>query len=102
MVSDVSSYVDSTRQAFEGINPLLKNDIANIRSDNESILVLANRLTGQDLPDNESDQLVEQGVTRINKELYLLDSMYNLLVRVNQFNEKTCFSQKYSWLMNLG
>lgn len=88
LVSDVSSYVDSTRQAFEGINPLLKNDIANIRSDNESILVLANRLTGQDLPDNESGQLVEQGVTRINKELYLLDSMYNLLVRVNQFNEK--------------
>ncbi|MBL3643357.1 YhgE/Pip domain-containing protein [Bacillus sp. RHFB] len=88
LVSDVSSYVDSTRQAFEGINPLLKNDIANIRSDNESILVLANRLTGQDLPDNESNQLVEQGVTRINKELYLLDSMYNLLVRVNQFNEK--------------
>ncbi|WHY15341.1 YhgE/Pip domain-containing protein [Peribacillus frigoritolerans] len=88
LVSDVSSYVDSTRQAFEGINPLLKNDIAKIRSDNESILVLANRLTGQDLPDNESDQLVEQGVTSINKELYLLDSMYNLLVRVNQFNEK--------------
>ena len=88
LVSDVSSYVDSTRQAFEGINPLLKNDIANIRSDNESVLVLANRLTGQDLPGNESDQLVEQGVTRINKELYLLDSMYNLLVRVNQFNEK--------------
>lgn len=88
LVSDVSSYVDSTRQAFEGINPLLKNDIENIRSDNESILVLANRLTGQDLPDNESVQLVEQGVTRINKELYLLDSMYNLLVRVNQFNEK--------------
>ncbi|MCK2019798.1 YhgE/Pip domain-containing protein [Peribacillus frigoritolerans] len=88
LVSDVSSYVDSTRQAFGGINPLLKNDIAKIRSDNESILVLANRLTGQDLPDNESDQLVEQGVTRINKELYLLDSMYNLLVRVNQFNEK--------------
>ncbi|MFJ7852278.1 YhgE/Pip family protein [Peribacillus frigoritolerans] len=88
LVSDVSSYVDSTRQAFEGINPLLKNDIENIRSDNESILVLANRLTGQDLPDNESDQLGEQGVTRINKELYLLDSMYNLLVRVNQFNEK--------------
>jgi len=88
LVSDVSSYVDSTRQAFEGINPLLKNDIENIRSDNESILVLANRLTGQDLPDNESDQLVEQGVTRINKELYLLESMYNLLVRVNQFNEK--------------
>ncbi|ASS93518.1 YhgE/Pip domain-containing protein [Peribacillus simplex] len=88
LVSGVSSYVDSTRQAFEGINPLLKNDIANIRSDNESVLVLANRLTGQDLPGNESDQLVEQGVTRINKELYLLDSMYNLLVRVNQFNEK--------------
>ncbi|MEE3951178.1 YhgE/Pip domain-containing protein [Peribacillus frigoritolerans] len=88
LVLDVSSYVDSTRQAFEGINPLLINDIANIRSDNESILVLANRLTGQDLPDNESNQLVEQGVTRINKELYLLDSMYNLLVRVNQFNEK--------------
>ncbi|MBT2715464.1 YhgE/Pip domain-containing protein [Bacillus sp. ISL-57] len=88
LVSDVSSYVDSTRQAFEEINPLLKNDIANIRSDNESILVLANRLTGQGLPGNESDQLVEQGVTRINKELYLLDSMYNLLVRVNQFNEK--------------
>jgi putative membrane protein len=88
LVSDVSSYVDSTRQAFEGINPLLKNDIENIRSDNESILVLANRLTGQDLPDNESNQLVEQGITRINKELYLLDSMYNLLVRVNQFNEK--------------
>ncbi|MGE7594794.1 YhgE/Pip family protein [Peribacillus frigoritolerans] len=88
LVSDVSSYVDSTRQAFEGINPLLKNDIENIRSDNESILVLANRLTGQDLPDNESDRLVEQGVTRINKELYLLDSMHNLLVRVNQYNEK--------------
>ncbi|TDL89929.1 YhgE/Pip domain-containing protein [Vibrio vulnificus] len=88
LVTDVSSYVDSTRQAFEGINPLLKNDIANIRSDNESILVLANRLTDQDLPGNESDQLVEQGVKRINKELYLLDSMYNLLVRVNQFNEK--------------
>ncbi|MCY9003734.1 YhgE/Pip domain-containing protein [Peribacillus frigoritolerans] len=88
LVSDVSSYVDSTRQAFEEINPLLKNDIENIRSDNESILVLANRLTGQDLPDNESSQLVEQGITRINKELYLLDSMYNLLVRVNQFNEK--------------
>ncbi|MFJ7508307.1 YhgE/Pip family protein [Peribacillus simplex] len=88
LVSDVSSYVDSTRQAFEGINSLLKNDIANIRSDNESVLVLANRLTGQDLPDNESNQLVGQGVTRINKELYLLDSMYNLLVRVNQFNEK--------------
>ncbi|MDQ0879942.1 YhgE/Pip domain-containing protein [Peribacillus sp. V2I11] len=88
LVSDVSSYVDSTRQAFEGINPLLKNDLANIRSDNESVLVLANRLTGQDSPGNESDQLVEQGVTRINKELSLLDSMYNLLVRVNQFNEK--------------
>ena len=94
LVSDVSSYVDSTRQAFEGINPLLKNDIANIRSDNESILVLANRLTDQDLPDNESNQLVEQGVTRINKELYLLDSMYNLLVRVNQFNEKNCASAR--------
>ncbi|MFJ9384699.1 YhgE/Pip family protein [Peribacillus sp. NPDC101481] len=88
LVSDVSSYVDSTRQAFEGISPLLKNDIANIRSDNESVIVLANRLTGQDLPGNEYDQLVEQGVTRINKELYLLDSMYNLLVRVNQFNEQ--------------
>lgn len=85
LVSDVSSYVDSTRQAFEGISPLLKNDIANIRSDNESVLVLANRLSGQDLTGN--DQLVEQGITRINKELYLLDSMYNLLVRVNQFNE---------------
>ncbi|MBO0997194.1 YhgE/Pip domain-containing protein [Bacillus sp. SD075] len=91
LVSDVSSYVDSTRQAFEGINPLLRNDIANIRSDNESILVLANRLTGQELPENESDQLVEQGVMRINKELYLLDSMYNLLMRVNQFNEKNLF-----------
>jgi putative membrane protein len=88
LVSDVSSYVDSTRQAFEGISPLLKNDIANIRSDNESVLVLANRLTGQGLTGNEYDQLVEQGITRINKELYLLDSMYNLLVRVNQFNEK--------------
>jgi putative membrane protein len=88
LVSDVSSYVDSTRQAFEEINPLLKNDIVNIRSDNESVLVLANRLTGQDLPDNESNLLVEQGVTRINKELYLLESMYNLLVRVNQFNGK--------------
>ncbi|MGE7589388.1 YhgE/Pip family protein [Peribacillus sp. NPDC101480] len=88
LVSDVSSYVDSTRQAFEGISPLLKNDIANIRSDNESVIVLANRLTGQDLHGNEYDQLVEQGVTRINKELYLLDSMYNLLVRVNQFNEQ--------------
>ncbi|YCI78279.1 YhgE/Pip domain-containing protein [Bacillus sp. R1-10] len=89
LVSDVSSYVDSTRQAFQGISPLLKNDIANIRSDNESVLVLANRLTGQDLTGNENeyDQLVEQGVTRINKELYLLDSMYNLLVRVNQFND---------------
>ncbi len=87
LVSDVSSYVDSTRQAFQGISPLLKNDIANIRSDNESVLVLANRLSGQDLPENESNQLVEQGITRINKELYLLDSMYNLLVRVNQFNE---------------
>ncbi|PAK44315.1 YhgE/Pip domain-containing protein [Peribacillus simplex] len=87
LVSDVSSYVDSTRQAFQGISPLLKNDIANIRSDNESVLVLANRLTGQDLTGNEYDQLVEQGVTRINKELYLLDSMYNLLARVNQFNE---------------
>ncbi|MDF1998346.1 YhgE/Pip domain-containing protein [Peribacillus frigoritolerans] len=85
LVSDVSSYVDSTRQAFEGISPLLKNDIANIRSDNESVLGLANRLSGQDLTGN--DQLVEQGITRINKELYLLDSMYNLLVRVNQFNE---------------
>ncbi|MCP1093639.1 YhgE/Pip domain-containing protein [Bacillaceae bacterium OS4b] len=85
LVSDVSSYVDSTRQAFEGISPLLKKDIANIRSDNESVLVLANRLSGQDLTDN--DQLVEQGIARINKELYLLDSMYNLLVRVNQFNE---------------
>ncbi|MCT4476542.1 YhgE/Pip domain-containing protein [Peribacillus frigoritolerans] len=88
LVSDVSRYVDSTRQAFEGISPLLKNDIANIRSDNDSVIVLANRLTGQDLPGNEYDQLVEQGVTRINKELYLLDSMYNLLVRVNQFNEQ--------------
>ncbi|MEF2095159.1 YhgE/Pip domain-containing protein [Bacillus sp. CFBP9009] len=88
LVSDVSSYVDSTRQAFTEINPLLKNDIANIRSDNESVIVLANRLTGQGLPGNEYDQLVEQGITRINKELYLLDSMYNLLVRVNQFNEK--------------
>lgn len=87
LVSDVSSYVDSTRQAFEGISPLLKNDIANIGSDNESVLVLANRLTGQGLTGNEYDQLVEQGITRINKELYLLDSMYNLLVRVNQFNE---------------
>ncbi|MEC0299679.1 YhgE/Pip domain-containing protein [Peribacillus frigoritolerans] len=87
LVSDVSSYVDSTRQAFEGISPLLKNDIANIRSDNESVLVLANRLTGQGLTGNEYDQLVEQGITRINKDLYLLDSMYNLLVRVNQFNE---------------
>lgn len=87
LVSNVSSYVDSTRQAFEGISPLLKNDIANIRSDNESVLVLANRLTGQGLTGNEYDQLVEQGITRINKELYLLDSMYNLLVRVNQFNE---------------
>ncbi|MDM5310330.1 YhgE/Pip domain-containing protein [Peribacillus frigoritolerans] len=87
LVSDVSSYVDSTRQAFEGISPLLKKDIANIRSDNESVLVLANRLTGQGLTGNEYDQLVEQGITRINKELYLLDSMYNLLVRVNQFNE---------------
>ncbi|MCK1984245.1 MULTISPECIES: YhgE/Pip domain-containing protein [Peribacillus] len=88
LVSDVSSYVDSTRQAFTEINPLLKNDIVNIRSDNESVIVLANRLTGQGLPGNEYDQLVEQGITRINKELYLLDSMYNLLVRVNQFNEQ--------------
>ncbi|MES1039424.1 YhgE/Pip domain-containing protein [Peribacillus simplex] len=88
LVSDVSSYVDSTRQAFTEINPLLKNDIVNIRSDNDSVIVLANRLTGQGLPGNEYDQLVEQGKTRISKELYLLDSMYNLLVRVNQFNEQ--------------
>ncbi|MFF2499530.1 YhgE/Pip domain-containing protein [Peribacillus sp. NPDC058075] len=88
LVSDVSSYVDSTRQAFAEINPLLKNDIVNIRSDNDSVIVLANRLTGQGLPGNEYDQLVEQGKTRISKELYLLDSMYNLLVRVNQFNEQ--------------
>ncbi|MGE7760988.1 YhgE/Pip family protein [Peribacillus sp. NPDC097895] len=88
LVSDVSSYVDSTRQAFEEMNPLLQNDIANLRSDNESILVLANRLTAQDLLGNEADQLVDQGITRINKELYLLDSMFNLLVRVNQFSAK--------------
>ena len=88
LVSDVSSYVDSTRQAFTEINPLLKNDIVNIRSDNDSVIVLANRLTGQGLPGNEYDQLVEQGITRIKKELYLMDSMYNLLVRVNQFNEQ--------------
>ncbi|MDF9762747.1 putative membrane protein [Peribacillus simplex] len=88
LVSGVSNYVDSTKQAFAEIHPLLKNDIASIRSDNESILVLANRLADQDLPDNEGNQLVEQGRTRINKELYLLDSMYNLLVSVNQFSEK--------------
>ncbi|MDM5295773.1 YhgE/Pip domain-containing protein [Peribacillus simplex] len=88
LVSGVSNYVDSTKQAFAEIHPLLKNDIASIRSDNESILVLANRLADQDLSDNEGNQLVEQGRTRINKELYLLDSMYNLLVSVNQFSEK--------------
>ncbi|RRN72484.1 YhgE/Pip domain-containing protein [Peribacillus simplex] len=88
LVSGVSNYVDSTKQAFAEIQPLLKNDIANIRSDNESILVLASRLADQDLSDNEGNQLVEQGRTRINKELYLLDSMYNLLVSVNQFSEK--------------
>ncbi|SNT55110.1 putative membrane protein [Bacillus sp. OK838] len=88
LVSGVSNYVDSTMQAFAEIHPLLKNDIASIRSDNESILVLANRLADQDLSDNEGNQLVEQGRTRINKELYLLDSMYNLLVSVNQFSEK--------------
>ncbi|MFD6440466.1 YhgE/Pip family protein, partial [Peribacillus sp. NPDC060186] len=42
----------------------------------------------QELPSNEVDQLVEQGITRIKKELYLLDSMYNLLGRVNQFSER--------------
>lgn len=88
LVSGVSNYVDSTKQAFAEIHPLLKNDIASIRSDNESILVLANRLADQDLSGNEGNQLVEQGRTRINKELYLLDSMYNLLVSVNQFSEK--------------
>ncbi|MGE7183212.1 YhgE/Pip family protein [Peribacillus sp. NPDC006672] len=88
LVSGVSNYVDSTKQAFAEIHPLLKNDIANIRSDNESILVLASRLADQDLSDNEGNQLVEQGRTRVNKELYLLDSMYNLLVSVNQFSEK--------------
>ncbi|MFD9624662.1 YhgE/Pip domain-containing protein [Peribacillus muralis] len=88
LVSGVSDYVDSTKQAFEAIHPLLQNDIAKIRSDNESILVLASRIKDQSLPSDEVNQLVEQGRTRINKELYLLDSMYNLLVSVNQFSEK--------------
>ncbi|MFE4426877.1 YhgE/Pip family protein [Peribacillus butanolivorans] len=101
LVSDVSSYVDSTRQAFEGINPLLVNDLANVRSDNESILVLANRLTNQELPSNEVDQIVEQGITRIKKELYLLDSMYNLLVRVNQFSENNWLQPEIKLMDNL-
>ncbi|PJN86851.1 YhgE/Pip domain-containing protein [Bacillus sp. mrc49] len=88
LVSGVSRYVDSTKQAFEEIQPLLKNDIAKIRSDNETILVLASRVTDQNLPSDEVNQLVEQGRTRLNKELYLLDSMYDLLVSVNQFSEK--------------
>lgn len=101
LVSDVSSYVDSTRQAFEGINPLLENDLANVRSDNESILVLANRLTNQELPSDEVDQIVEQGITRIKKELYLLDSMYNLLVRVNQFSENNWLQPEIKLMDNL-
>ncbi|WP_340373075.1 YhgE/Pip domain-containing protein [Peribacillus sp. FSL E2-0218] len=88
LVSGVSGYVESTKQAFEEIQPLLKNDIAKIRSDNETILVLASRVTDQNLPSDEVNQLVEQGRTRLNKELYLLDSMYDLLVSVNQFSEK--------------
>ncbi|AOH53966.1 hypothetical protein ABE28_006355 [Peribacillus muralis] len=88
LVSGVSGYVDSTKQAFEEIHPLLKNDIAKMRSDNETILVLASRVTDQDLTSDEVNQLVEQGRTQINKELYLLDSMFDLLVSVNQFSEK--------------
>ncbi|MGE7879909.1 YhgE/Pip family protein [Peribacillus muralis] len=88
LISGVSGYVDSTKQAFEEIHPLLQNDIAKMRSDNETILVLASRVTNQDLTSDEVNQLVEQGRTRINKELYLLDSMFDLLVSVNQFSEK--------------
>ncbi|MFJ7752265.1 YhgE/Pip family protein [Peribacillus muralis] len=88
LVSGVSGYVESTKQAFEEIHPLLKNDIAKMRSDNETILVLASRVTDQDLTFDEVNQLVEQGRTQINKELYLLDSMFDLLVSVNQFSEK--------------
>ncbi|WP_285769379.1 YhgE/Pip domain-containing protein [Peribacillus sp. SI8-4] len=94
LVSGVTEYVDSTKQAFEGIQPLLRNDGAKIRSDNETILVLASRAADPNLPSEEVNQLVEQGRTTINKELYLLDSMYALLASVNQFSEKDRLRQE--------
>lgn len=88
MVSNVSVYVDSAQAAFHAINPLLEDDLAIVRSDNESVIGIADRLKEQGLTDDEVYELTEEGRSRLKKDRYLLESIYNLLVRVNQFNGK--------------
>ena len=86
LVSDISFYVDSAHQAFDSINPLLEEDLILVKSDNESLIGIANRLKNQDLANEKENQLIEQGRSRLENERYVLDSMHNLLVRINQFN----------------
>ena len=88
LVSDISVYVDSAHQAFDSINPLLEEDLILVKSDNESLIGIANRLKNQELGNEKENQLIEQGRNRLENEKYVLDSMHNLLVRINQFNEQ--------------
>lgn len=88
LVSDVSIYADSVHQAFNAINPFLDENLILVKSDNESLIGIADRLKNHELSSNEENQLLDQGRSRVEKEMYVLESMHNLLVRVNQFNEQ--------------
>ncbi|MFJ7745773.1 YhgE/Pip family protein [Peribacillus sp. NPDC097295] len=88
LVSDVSIYSDSVHQAFNAINPSLNENLILVKSDNESLIGIADRLKNHELSSNEENQLLDQGRSRVEKEMYVLESMHNLLVRVNQFNEQ--------------
>lgn len=101
LISDVSVYVDSAQQAFNDMHPLLEENLSMINNDNESIIDLASRLKNQDLATDDINQLTERGRRIVEKEIYLLDSIYNLLVRVNQFNEQNILQAEVESIKNL-
>lgn len=101
LISDVSVYVDSAQQAFNDMHPLLEENLSMINNDNESIIDLASRLKNQDLATDDINQLTERGRRIVEKEIYLLDSIYNLLVRVNQLNEQNILQAEVESINNL-
>ncbi|MGE7602085.1 YhgE/Pip family protein [Peribacillus sp. NPDC097675] len=101
LVSDVSIYLDSVHQAFDALNPRLEEDLTLVKSDNDSLIGIADRLKNQELSNNEVNQLLDQGRSRAEKEIYVLESMQNLLERVNQFNDQDLLQPEIKSLKEL-